>query len=108
MREALAKLGGDPKKINPLSPVDLVIDHSVMVDNYGSGDSFKKTVAMEFERNGERYAFLRWGPTAFANFRVVPPGPGICPQVNLEYLPQVVWTKEEGGKTLASPDTLAL
>src|SRR3546814_17008096 len=80
MREALAKLGGDPKKINPLSPVDLVIDHSVMVDNYGSGDSFKKNVAMEFERNGERYAFLRWGQTAFDNFRVVPPGTGICHQ----------------------------
>src|SRR5690606_9851043 len=89
MREALAKLGGDPKKINPLSPVDLVIDHSVMVDSYGSGDSFKKNVEMEFERNGERYAFLRWGQTAFDNFRVVPPGTGICHQVNLEYLSQV-------------------
>src|SRR3546814_8076836 len=77
-----------------------------MVDNYGSGDSFKKNVAMEFERNGERYAFLRWGQTAFDNFRVVPPGTGICHQVNLEYLSQVVWTKEEGGKTLAYPDTL--
>ncbi len=106
MREALDKLGGDPKKINPLSPVDLVIDHSVMVDNYGSDDAFKKNVEMEFERNGERYSFLRWGQTAFDNFRVVPPGTGICHQVNLEYLSQVVWTKDEGGKTVAYPDTL--
>src|SRR3546814_38486 len=106
MREALAKLGGDPKKINPLSPVDLVIDHSVMVDNYASEDAFKKNVEMEFERNGERYAFLRWGQSAFDNFRVVPPGTGICHQVNLEYLSQVVWTKDEDGKTLAYPDTL--
>ena len=106
MREALTKLGGDPKKINPLSPVDLVIDHSVMVDNYGSADSFKKNVQVEFERNGERYSFLRWGQTAFDNFRVVPPGTGICHQVNLEYLSQVVWTKKEDGKTVAYPDTL--
>ncbi|MEO3427997.1 aconitate hydratase AcnA [Pelagibius sp. CAU 1746] len=106
MREALEKLGGDPKKINPLSPVDLVIDHSVMVDNYGSDDAFKKNVEMEFERNGERYSFLRWGQTAFDNFRVVPPGTGICHQVNLEYLSQVVWTKDEDGKTVAYPDTL--
>ncbi len=106
MREALAKLGGDPKKINPLSPVDLVIDHSVTVDNYGTDDAFKKNVQMEFERNGERYAFLRWGQSAFDNFRVVPPGTGICHQVNLEYLSQVVWTKDEGGKTVAYPDTL--
>jgi aconitate hydratase len=106
MREALTKLGGDPKKINPLSPVDLVIDHSVMVDNYGSADSFKKNVQVEFERNGERYSFLRWGQTAFDNFRVVPPGTGICHQVNLEYLAQVVWTKKEDGKTVAYPDTL--
>ncbi|MEQ8357207.1 MAG: aconitate hydratase AcnA [Kiloniellaceae bacterium] len=106
MREALDKLGGDPKKINPLAPVDLVIDHSVMVDNYGSADSFKKNVEMEFERNGERYAFLRWGQSAFDNFRVVPPGTGNCHQVNLEYLAQVVWTKDEDGKTVAYPDTL--
>ena len=106
MREALDKLGGDPKKINPLSPVDLVIDHSVMVDNYGTDDAFKKNVEMEFERNGERYAFLRWGQSAFDNFRVVPPGTGICHQVNLEYLSQVVWTKDEDGKTVAYPDTL--
>nr|WP_193366946.1 aconitate hydratase AcnA [Pelagibius marinus] len=106
MREALTKLGGDPRKINPLSPVDLVIDHSVMVDNYGSDDAFKKNVAMEFDRNGERYSFLRWGQSAFDNFRVVPPGTGICHQVNLEYLSQVVWTKDEDGKTVAYPDTL--
>ena len=106
MREALTKLGGDPKKINPLSPVDLVIDHSVMVDSFGTADAFKKNVEMEFERNGERYAFLRWGQSAFDNFRVVPPGTGICHQVNLENLSQVVWTKEEDGRTTAYPDTL--
>ena len=106
MREAMDKLGGDPKKINPLSPVDLVIDHSVMVDDFGNPDSFKKNVEMEFDRNGERYAFLRWGQSAFDNFRVVPPGTGICHQVNLENLAQVVWTKEEDGKTVAYPDTL--
>ena len=106
MRNAMEELGGDPRLINPLSPVDLVIDHSVMVDYFGGKDSFQKNVEMEFERNGERYAFLRWGQTAFDNFRVVPPGTGICHQVNLEYLAQVVWTKEEGGKTVAYPDTL--
>ncbi len=106
MREALAKLGGDPKKINPLSPVDLVIDHSVTVDNYGTDDAFKKNVDLEFARNGERYSFLRWGQSAFDNFRVVPPGTGICHQVNLEYLSQVVWTKDEDGKTVAYPDTV--
>jgi aconitate hydratase len=106
MREAMDNLGGDPRKINPLSPVDLVIDHSVMVDAFGGPKSFEENVAKEFERNGERYAFLRWGQTAFDNFRVVPPGTGICHQVNLEYLAQVVWTKKEGGKTVAYPDTL--
>mgnify|MGYP002622699010 CR=1 FL=1 len=106
MREAMEKLGGDPRKINPLSPVDLVIDHSVMVDAFGGPKSFEENVAKEFERNGERYAFLRWGQTAFDNFRVVPPGTGICHQVNLEYLAQVVWTKKEDGKTVAYPDTL--
>ncbi|WP_282605594.1 aconitate hydratase AcnA [Pelagibius sp. Alg239-R121] len=106
MRAAMTKLGGDPKKINPLSPVDLVIDHSVMVDSYGGPDAFKKNVELEFERNGERYSFLRWGQTAFDNFRVVPPGTGICHQVNLENLAQVVWTKDEGGSTVAYPDTL--
>ena len=106
MRDAMADLGGDPQKINPLSPVDLVIDHSVMVDHFGGPDSFRKNVEKEFERNGERYAFLRWGQTAFDNFRVVPPGTGICHQVNLEYLAQVVWTAEQGGRTVAYPDTL--
>ncbi len=106
MRNAMEELGGDPRLINPLSPVDLVIDHSVMVDYFGGKDSFQKNVEMEFERNGERYSFLRWGQTAFDNFRVVPPGTGICHQVNLEYLSQVVWTKQENGKTVAYPDTL--
>jgi aconitate hydratase len=106
MRDAVAKLGGDSKKINPLAPVDLVIDHSVMVDAFGSGASFKFNVDKEYERNSERYAFLRWGAGAFDNFRVVPPGTGICHQVNLEYLAQTVWTKEENGETVAYPDTL--
>jgi len=106
MREAMATLGGDPRKINPLSPVDLVIDHSVMVDYFGGPDAFRQNVEKEFERNGERYSFLRWGQTAFDNFRVVPPGTGICHQVNLEYLAQTVWTAEEGGRTIAYPDTL--
>ncbi|MGE0715174.1 MAG: aconitate hydratase AcnA [Alphaproteobacteria bacterium] len=106
MREAMEKLGGDPQRINPLSPVDLVIDHSVMVDAFGSPKSFAENVGLEFERNRERYAFLRWGQTAFRNFRVVPPGTGICHQVNLEYLSQTVWTMAEGGRTVAYPDTL--
>ncbi len=106
MRDAMVALGGDAKKINPLVPVDLVIDHSVMIDYFGSPDAFEKNVAREYERNRERYEFLRWGATAFDNFRVVPPGTGICHQVNLEYLAQVVWTLEENGKTLAYPDTL--
>ncbi|MEM9502586.1 MAG: aconitate hydratase AcnA [Cyanobacteria bacterium P01_E01_bin.43] len=106
MRDAMVNLGGDPEKINPLSPVDLVIDHSVMVDNFGSDSAFGDNVQREFERNGERYAFLRWGQQAFDNFRVVPPGTGICHQVNLEYLAQTVWTKEENGETVAYPDTL--
>ncbi|HUJ99236.1 MAG TPA: aconitate hydratase AcnA [Stellaceae bacterium] len=106
MRQAMAKLGGDPKRINPLSPVDLVIDHSVMVDVFGSGKAFAENVKHEFERNGERYAFLKWGQEAFDNFRVVPPGTGICHQVNLEYLSQVVWTTDEAGRTVAYPDTL--
>jgi aconitate hydratase len=107
MREAMGKLGGDPKRINPLSPVDLVIDHSVMVDVYGMPTAFARNVEIEYERNLERYAFLRWGQTAFANFRVVPPGTGICHQVNLEYLAQTVWSsKGKDGRTLAYPDTL--
>jgi aconitate hydratase len=106
MRDATANLGGDPKSVNPLVPVDLVIDHSVMVDYFGGEDSFKRNVEREYERNGERYKFLKWGASAFDNFRVVPPGTGICHQVNLEYLAQTVWTKEEDGVTYAFPDTL--
>ncbi|WP_337996715.1 aconitate hydratase AcnA [Oleispirillum naphthae] len=106
MRDAMAALGKDPQKINPLSPVDLVIDHSVMVDVYGNPTALARNMELEFARNGERYAFLRWGQTAFDNFRVVPPGTGICHQVNVEYLAQTVWVGEEGGKTIAYPDTL--
>ncbi|KKB08312.1 aconitate hydratase AcnA [Devosia chinhatensis] len=106
MRDATAKLGANPQKINPLVPVDLVIDHSVMVDNFGTPMAFNQNVELEYERNGERYEFLRWGQSAFDNFRVVPPGTGICHQVNLEYLAQTVWTKEENGEIVAYPDTL--
>ncbi|WP_277809661.1 aconitate hydratase AcnA [Chromohalobacter canadensis] len=106
MRDAVKRLGESADRINPLSPVDLVIDHSVMVDHYGDPSSFKDNVAIEMERNRERYEFLRWGQQAFDNFRVVPPGTGICHQVNLEYLGKTVWTKEENGKTFAYPDTL--
>lgn len=106
MREAMVKIGGDVQKINPLCPVDLVIDHSVMIDNFGTPDAFKQNVDLEFSRNQERYEFLRWGQGAFSNFRVVPPGMGICHQVNLEYLAKTVWTTEEDGKTIAYPDTL--
>jgi aconitate hydratase len=106
MRDAMAHLGGDPNKINPLAPVDLVIDHSVMVDAFGSDRAFQINVDKEYERNGERYAFLRWGAGAFDNFRVVPPGTGICHQVNLEHLAQTVWTKANGGNPVAFPDTL--
>ncbi|WP_027965969.1 aconitate hydratase AcnA [Halomonas halocynthiae] len=106
MRAAVEALGEDPSCINPLSPVDLVIDHSVMVDHFGSKNAFRENVAIEMQRNGERYEFLRWGQQAFDNFRVVPPGTGICHQVNLEYLGKTVWTKEENGQTFAYPDTL--
>ncbi|WLG24912.1 aconitate hydratase AcnA [Pseudomonas sp. FP1154] len=106
MRAAMEKAGGDPQRINPLSPVDLVIDHSVMVDNFASSQAFEQNVDIEMQRNGERYAFLRWGQSAFDNFSVVPPGTGICHQVNLEYLGRTVWTKEEDGRTYAFPDTL--
>ncbi len=105
MREAMKDLGGDPKKINPLSPVDLVIDHSVMVEHFGSKDAYQKNVEIEYERNMERYKFLKWGQQAFKNFRVVPPGTGIIHQVNLEYLADVVWTKDDSGETQAYPDT---
>jgi len=106
MREAIRQLGGDPNRINPLQRVDLVIDHSVQVDHFGTADAFRENVELEFERNRERYQFLRWGQQAFANFRVVPPGTGIVHQVNLEYLASVVFEKEDGGATLAYPDTL--
>jgi len=106
MRDAVNSKNKDPKKINPLSAVDLVIDHSVQVDNYANKDSFAKNVKKEFDRNGERYSFLKWGQNAFNNFRVVPPGTGICHQVNLEYLSKVVWSSEFEGKTFAYPDTL--
>ncbi len=106
MRDAMKKLGGNPLKINPLIPVDLVIDHSVQVDYYGTSDAFAKNVKMEVARNLERYEFLKWGQEIFDNFKVVPPGTGICHQVNLEYLANVVWTKQENGVTFAYPDTL--
>ena len=106
MRDAVKNKNKDPEKINPLSTVDLVIDHSVMVDEYASGKSFKQNVQREFSRNGERYAFLKWGQKAFDNFRVVPPGTGICHQVNLEYLSKVVWTSKSGKDLYAYPDTL--
>jgi len=106
MRDAVKSKNKDPNKINPLSTVDLVIDHSVMVDEYASGKSFNQNVEKEFTRNGERYAFLKWGQKAFDNFRVVPPGTGICHQVNLEYLAKVVWSSKSGNDLYAYPDTL--
>jgi aconitate hydratase len=107
MRDAMVSLGGDPQKINPLNPVDLVIDHSVMVDEFGNARAFQYNVEREYQRNGERYEFLKWGQGAFANFRVVPPGTGICHQVNLEYLGQTVWTDTDpAGEEVAYPDTL--
>jgi aconitate hydratase len=107
MRDAMTQLGGDPQKINPQIPVDLVIDHSVMVDEFGTPQAFEDNVALEYARNIERYEFLRWGSSALKGFRVVPPGTGICHQVNLEYLAQAVWTSEDaGGATIAYPDTV--
>jgi aconitate hydratase len=107
MRDAMGKLGGDPQKINPLNSVDLVIDHSVMIDESGTPGAFDNNVKLEFERNKERYEFLSWGSKAFNNFRVVPPGTGICHQVNLEYLSQTVWvTDDASGKAVAYPDTV--
>lgn len=106
MRVAMQKLGGDPEWINPISPVDLVIDHSVQVDKFGSPNAYQVNVDLEMERNRERYEFLRWGQKAFDNFRVVPPGTGICHQVNLEYLAKVVWSSEQEGALVAYPDTL--
>ncbi len=106
MRDGIVRLGADPAKVNPLVPVDLVIDHSVMVDVFGKADALERNVEAEFHRNGERYSFLRWGQDAFANFRVVPPGTGICHQVNLEYLAQGAWTSEVGGVRYVYPDTV--
>ena len=106
MRDAMKTMGGDPARINPLQPAELVIDHSVQVDEYGTGDSFEKNAEMEFSRNGERYAFLRWGQQAFKDFKVVPPDTGIVHQINLEYLARVVDTKKENGALTAFPDTL--
>ncbi len=107
MRDAIIALGGDADKINPLNPVDLVIDHSVMIDEFGNARAFQVNVDREYERNMERYTFLKWGQSAFNNFRVVPPGTGICHQVNLEYLSQTVWTdKDQSGAEVAYPDTL--
>jgi aconitate hydratase len=108
MRDAMKNLGGDPRKINPLVPVDLVIDHSVIVDEFGTPKAFDRNVELEYERNGERYRFLKWGQTAFENFSVVPPGTGICHQVNLEFLSQTVWTRRDtaSGTEIAYPDTL--
>ena len=106
MRDAMVAMGGDPNKINPLQPVDLVIDHSVQVDEYGSADALKNNAALEFERNRERYAFLRWGQQAFKNFHVIPPDTGIVHQINLEYLARVVFTSQDDNETLAYPDTV--
>ncbi len=106
MRDAMKALGGDPEKINPLQPAELVIDHSVQVDQYGTADSYSLNAMLEFQRNRERYAFLKWGQSAFRNFSAIPPGMGICHQVNLEYLARVVFTLEADGKSTAYPDTL--
>jgi aconitate hydratase len=106
MREAIVRLGGDPQKVNPLAPAELVIDHSVQVDDYGAADSLKHNNEIEFERNGERYMFLRWGQSAFSNFKVVPPNTGIVHQVNIEHLARVIFSDEAAGKKSAFPDTL--
>src|SRR5665213_2000658 len=106
MREAIVRLGGDPQRVNPLAPAELVIDHSVQVDEYGRADSLAHNNEIEFKRNGERYMFLRWGQTAFSNFKVVPPNTGIVHQVNIERLARVVFSDESAGKMLAYPDTL--
>ncbi|HEX7833902.1 MAG TPA: aconitase family protein, partial [Pseudolysinimonas sp.] len=106
MREAVSALGGDPKKVNPLAPAELVIDHSVIADLFGTENAFEQNVELEYERNGERYQFLRWGQTAFDDFKVVPPGTGIVHQVNIEYLARVTYTREVGGVLRAYPDTL--
>src|SRR5439155_253490 len=106
MRDAMKKLGGDPEVINPLLPAELVIDHSVQVDEFGSKNAFDINAALEFQRNRERYAFLRWGQSAFRNFAIVPPDTGIVHQINLEFLARVVFVHETDGKRAAYPDTL--
>src|SRR5271156_4014230 len=106
MREAIVKLGGDPQRVNPLAPAELVIDHSVQVDEYGSASSLEHNNQIEFNRNGERYMFLRWGQTAFSNFKVVPPNTGIVHQVNIERLARVVFGDTAAGQSVAYPDTL--
>ncbi len=106
MREALVKSGVDPDKINPLSPVDLVIDHSVVIDQFATNSAFAVNVGLEMQRNAERYEFLKWGQGAFDNFSLVPPGTGICHQVNLEYIAKGVWSDSNNGELLAYPDTL--
>src|SRR5690606_30587168 len=106
MRDGMSTLGGDPRKINPLVPVDLVVDHSVIVDEFGTPRAFAHNVEQEYKRNGERYVFLKWGQGAFANFRIVPPGTGICHQVNLEYLAETGWTRQVGSEPYADPVTL--
>jgi aconitate hydratase len=106
MREAIVKLGGDPQKVNPLAPAELVIDHSVQVDEYGAANSLQHNNEIEFQRNGERYMFLRWGQTAFSNFKVVPPNTGIVHQVNIERLARVIFSDESASKKAAYPDTL--
>src|SRR3990167_5539406 len=106
MRDAIKKMGGNPKQINPLSPVDLIIDHSIQVDAFASKDAIHINAHKEMERNNERYAYLRWGQATFDNFRVVPPDTGICHQVNLEFLAKTVWHHNKNGRYLAYPDTL--
>src|SRR5829696_258890 len=106
MREAMAEIGGDPQKINPLSPAEMVIDHSVIADVFGTAESFERNVEIEYQRNGERYQFLRWGQGAFQDFKVVPPGTGIVHQVNIEHLARVVFPRQEGDRTVAYPDTV--
>ncbi len=106
MRDALHELGGDPQKVNPSIPVDFIVDHSVIVDYSGTPDALRKNVELEFQRNQERYSFLKWGAQAFDNVRLIPPGTGICHQINLEYLARVVWTREVNGRTLAYPDSV--
>src|SRR5215210_4072849 len=106
MRDGVVRLGGDPKKVNPLQPVELVIDHSVQVDHYREHNAAELNAELEFSRNKERYTFLRWGQTAFDNFKVVPPDTGIVHQVNLEYLARVVFSEQAGGDVMAYPDTL--